>query len=343
MKTKKSTYNEDKENAVFAKKLRQIAKEEGVTQQALADYIVKQTGETITRQSVGQWFIGATCPPLRTVPLIAEFFGVSTDYLLTETEIKTPDVNIQALCEYTGLSEKSIRNLSEMKESGVKTNLLLENIIIEDIIMHLSEIERLEKARRYFDLVIVPIKHGDDFYDNLTLDNVRVCNRCENVRKASTYLVRDCEECDEDIKWDKDYILSLIRKGLDETVRHEFIPDAPYCSDGYQDKLDLEEFKLTKSVAKIVEVIKDNVDCSSCFLEKNRQVRDCLIKELKELEIHLDADYKSGKKNQNNNASRMSELKAKKKAIQTYLDKYDENFKLKKGADENGKHKQEDE
>ncbi len=333
MKTKKSTYNENKENAVFAKKLRQIAKEEGVTQQALADYIGKQTGETITRQSVGQWFIGATCPPLRTVPLIAEFFGVSTDYLLTETETKSPDVNIQALCEYTGLSEKSIRNLTEMKKSELKTNLLLENIIIEDIIKHLSEIERLEKARRYFELVIEPINHGGDFYDNLTLDNVRVCTRCE----------QDCEKCDADIKWDKDFILALICKGLDETVRHEFGPEVPYCSDEYQDKLDLEEFKLTKSVAKIVEVIKDNVDCSSYFLEKNRQVKECLIKELKELEIRLDADYKSGKKNQNNNASRMSDLKAKKKAIQTYLEKYDENFKLKEGADENGKHKQENE
>ncbi len=131
MKTKKSTYNAEKENAVFAKKLRKIAKEKGITQQALADFIGEQTGETITRQSVGQWFIGATCPPLRTVPLIAEFFGVSTDYLLTETETKSPDVNIQAIREYTRLSEEAAEKLHKI---GLRNKITANSDTLSELI-----------------------------------------------------------------------------------------------------------------------------------------------------------------------------------------------------------------
>ena len=337
MKNSKSVYNADKENSIFAIKLRGLFEETKRTQQELIDFIQIKTGKAPTRQAVSAWTHGNS-PDIKTVPIIAKFFNVSTDYLLTETEVRPLDVELTAICEYTGLSPKSIENLRAIRTRQLNADLLLEKDDFEDIIKHLCEIEWLEKARRYFDLVINTIEYGDEFYDNLTLNNVRVCYHCEkNARKASSYPVpvQDCEKCDADIKWDKDYILVLICNGLNKTVIDEFGPEIPYRSNHYQDKIDLEEFKLTKSVAEIIEEIKDNVDCSSYFLEKNRQVREHLIKELEEIK-ELEIRYESGKKSQDNYAPNMSELKAKKIAIQTYLDKYDESFKLKKGSDKNG-------
>lgn len=115
MKPNKNAYNSDKENATFARKLRNLLEEYKFTQKDLAEYVEQKTGESITRQSIGQWCLGNTCPPLKTVPVIADFFGVSTDYLLTETEIKSPEADLLSVCEYTGLSEEAIKFLNDLR------------------------------------------------------------------------------------------------------------------------------------------------------------------------------------------------------------------------------------
>lgn len=107
----KYTYNGEKENAVFAVKLRGLFEDRKKTHRELAEYIEEVTGESVTRQAIGQWCNGNTCPNLKTVPIIAEFFGVTCDYLLTETEIKTTVADLTAACKYTGLSEEAIEML----------------------------------------------------------------------------------------------------------------------------------------------------------------------------------------------------------------------------------------
>lgn len=44
MKETKYTYNDEKENAIFAVKLRELFKNKGASQQDLADYIEKAAG-----------------------------------------------------------------------------------------------------------------------------------------------------------------------------------------------------------------------------------------------------------------------------------------------------------
>lgn len=114
MATKRNVYNEDKANSVFAVKIRKLFEESGNTHGKLAEYIEKETGESVTRQAVGQWCNGNSCPNLKTVPIIAKFFSVSTDYLLTNTEIRSSDIKIKQVCEFTGLSEKSVKGLNAL-------------------------------------------------------------------------------------------------------------------------------------------------------------------------------------------------------------------------------------
>lgn len=89
MDKKRTLYSAEKANAVFAVKLRGLFDESGRTHVSLARHIDKVSGESVSRQAVGQWCSGNTCPSLKTVPIIADFFGVSTDYLLTDTKIKS--------------------------------------------------------------------------------------------------------------------------------------------------------------------------------------------------------------------------------------------------------------
>lgn len=104
-------YNEERENATFAVNLRKLFEDKKATHNELACFIKEKTGDSITRQAVGQWCNGNSSPNLKTVPVIAEFFGVSSDYLLGMSEVRSTDVDIKAVCKYTGLSEKSVRVL----------------------------------------------------------------------------------------------------------------------------------------------------------------------------------------------------------------------------------------
>lgn len=76
------------------------------TQQEVADKI------GVSRQNVGRWLSGDTTPDINTLGRIANAYNVSTDYLLGRTPNKTTNPELQAVCEYTGLSEKAIRNIA---------------------------------------------------------------------------------------------------------------------------------------------------------------------------------------------------------------------------------------
>lgn len=122
MKIEKLLYEKDKN--IFSQKLKKLLEQHKETQKSLADYIAEVTGESITRQSVGQWCLGNTYPSLKIVPIIAEFFDVSTDYLLTNTDIETNETTTVAVCQYTGLSQTSVNVLSEFRAASIIIDLL---------------------------------------------------------------------------------------------------------------------------------------------------------------------------------------------------------------------------
>ena len=47
---------------------------------------------------------------------LSEILGVSTDYLLGLSKAETKDVEISSICDYTGLSERSVDNLNTYKK-----------------------------------------------------------------------------------------------------------------------------------------------------------------------------------------------------------------------------------
>lgn len=344
MKKSKSVYNADKENSIFAVKLRGLFDETKRTQQELIDFIKIKTGKNLTRQTVSAWTHGAL-PDIKTVPIIAEFFKVSTDYLLTETEIRPIDVDLAAVCEYTGLSPKSIQNLKYIKTQGLRADLLLENELLINIIDRLEEIEQLEIEKRYYELVINPIANGDEFYDHLLLNDVKMCKfQCDRIIKENQKYKQECEKCSR-AELDKDYIFRLLQEALDKSLSRfgptfELCPD--WLSEKYNDRSDLEEFKITKTFAAIIANIKDNANCSPYFLEQYKTVRAHLVKELKDIEMtlkHYEDEWNDGKltnHDEDDAAEFIGRAKAKMTAIITFLEKYDDNFDLKEGADNNG-------
>ncbi len=65
----------------------------------------------ISRQTVGFYCNGDRLPDVVTLLKIAEKCNVSTDYLLGKSDVKTTDPEIQAICNYTGLSSGTVFSL----------------------------------------------------------------------------------------------------------------------------------------------------------------------------------------------------------------------------------------
>ncbi|MBS7398061.1 MAG: helix-turn-helix transcriptional regulator [Ruminiclostridium sp.] len=101
-------------NSPFAVRLRELSS--GMTQQEIAD------GVGVSRQNIGQFLLGNNQPDITTLEKLADYFNVSTDYLLCRTDIKTADTTVQDICEYTGLSEKALKNVVNMRKVEILAN-----------------------------------------------------------------------------------------------------------------------------------------------------------------------------------------------------------------------------
>lgn len=64
-----------------------------------------------TRQTISNWQTGESVPDIIKLADIAQYFGVSTDYLLGLSDTKSPDAGAKAAVEYTGLSEEAVERL----------------------------------------------------------------------------------------------------------------------------------------------------------------------------------------------------------------------------------------
>lgn len=78
-------------------------------------------------QAINQYKQGTSVPQLNKLIKIAEYFNVTTDYLLGLSKVKTTDPKIKEICEYTGLSDEAVEflhNHRDDNEINVLNNLV---------------------------------------------------------------------------------------------------------------------------------------------------------------------------------------------------------------------------
>ena len=97
--------------AMFPSRLRYLIRVNHTTITALA----AQLG--LSRQAVSLYTDGSTLPNAEKLGLIADYFQVSTDWLLGRTEVRSPDAEKQAVCNYLTLSEGAVDAL-RLKDDG---------------------------------------------------------------------------------------------------------------------------------------------------------------------------------------------------------------------------------
>lgn len=118
---------QERYNDIFSTTLRNLMDENSTKQADLAKFC------NVQRQSISQWQNGNTRPDINSLWKIAEFYHVSTDYLLGRTSVQTTDTNLRSVCDYTGLSEQAISKLKTyQKENKSEWSMDVFNAMIEN-------------------------------------------------------------------------------------------------------------------------------------------------------------------------------------------------------------------
>ena len=125
----KRAYCAEAAKAPFPTAISSLLKERKITPGELADHL------KVTRQTVSNYCLGQTTPSFQLLCKIADFFNVSTDYLLGRTETRSPDANIRAVCEFTGLSESAVNGL---KIHSSRSVAFISKLIAQGEITHIG-------------------------------------------------------------------------------------------------------------------------------------------------------------------------------------------------------------
>lgn len=100
-----SKQKDNNSTAEFSGRLKELINEKGLSLRDLA----ADMGVTFT--ALSDWQRGNKTPRADSIVILARYFGVSSDYLLGLTDVRTSETDARAVAEYTGLSEYAVKEL----------------------------------------------------------------------------------------------------------------------------------------------------------------------------------------------------------------------------------------
>lgn len=140
MPRKRMTIVNELFNKPFPSALRELMRERNATQLELA----KELGKT--RQSISYYCDGSSSPDWETIAKIAKAFSVSSDWLLGLSDVKSPHADIQAVCEFTGLSEQAVTSLKAYSKKSIS---FISEFLEKAEITHIALLyENLKRSRK---------------------------------------------------------------------------------------------------------------------------------------------------------------------------------------------------
>ena len=90
------------ESNTLSERLKECRKKKGVKQSEVADRL------NVQRQIISYYESGTRKPNLEDLIMLADFYNVSLDYLVGRTDTPTTDKDLRFICDYTGLSDKTV-------------------------------------------------------------------------------------------------------------------------------------------------------------------------------------------------------------------------------------------
>ena len=93
--------------ATFAEIITTLRAEKGKKRQEVADAL------GISRASLEYYEKGQRKPDYEVLARLANYYGVSADYLIGRTSAKTTDRDIRFVCDYTGMDDTAVQQLHD--------------------------------------------------------------------------------------------------------------------------------------------------------------------------------------------------------------------------------------
>ena len=121
----------NKTSLFLAEMIGKLRVKEGESQQALADKL------GVKRETVKFWESGERQIKSGDIVKIAQHFNVSTDYLLSLRDDPTPDVKLQDICFYTGLSSSAVEQFAYFNSFGTPFGKEIMEVINDFINNHI--------------------------------------------------------------------------------------------------------------------------------------------------------------------------------------------------------------
>lgn len=147
---------------VLADRLRELRKEKGLSWDSLAETLKAQYEIQIHRDTLkfyeakkGHSKAGNNrAMKAEYLYCLADFYGVSVDYLLGRTDTRSPDADIKAVCEFTGLSEQAVTSLKAYSKKSVSfISEFLEKAEITHIALLYENLKRYRKKLHTYEQI----------------------------------------------------------------------------------------------------------------------------------------------------------------------------------------------
>lgn len=132
----------------IATRLKELREDKGFSHEKLSDELTKKYGKKsdkfekrITKQSLIDYEVNeehhaksgkVKGMSIENLYMLADFYNVSADYILCKTDCKSSDITTEGICKKTCLSEKSIRNLINLKEAEYYETLAWINALLAE-------------------------------------------------------------------------------------------------------------------------------------------------------------------------------------------------------------------
>ena len=156
-------------NKYIGNKIRELRTKRNITQEELAE-VLKTTPQTVSRYEIGERKTNQDI-----LFSLANYFNVSADYLLGLSSVSKVDLELKAICDYTGLTEQSVKCLNnrlvksdeidEAKKNAAE-NAIVTQFLNEYNYEHICHVTNIVISSNFFWRTINKLNELNNLSDN---------------------------------------------------------------------------------------------------------------------------------------------------------------------------------
>lgn len=233
----------EKNAPIYAKRLADTLNQNGLSQKDLSK-LFEHDEIPVSEATLTGWLKGNkgvyTEPKTTTLNAVANKLGVSLDYLMGNTPNPTTDKDLDFVCNYTGLTQKSIEKIRKISQNNhVTTNCDSLSLLIED----------------------------DDFEYFLSLISGNMCDEVNEINVD----IGKARTCIKSIDI-TDYSLSVSIRDISHRIKEAFDRNFPTADDKYNFLMLKREFQFVECLYQDNRITKDEYIKSIEELKKENSV-----------------------------------------------------------------------